>query len=65
MENNLSQLSLWAQSYLSDLIKLLIVLVSNITLTTACHAAGFELTGLVQRMDHYFISFISINYIAL
>lgn len=65
MENNVSQLSLWAQSYLSDLIKLLIVLASNITLPTAWHTAGFELTGLVQRMDCYFISFISINYIVL
>lgn len=65
MKNNLSQLSLWAQSYLSDLIKLLIMLASNITLPTARCTAGFELTGLVQRMDRYFISFISINYIVL
>lgn len=65
MENNVSQLSLWAQSYLSDLIKFPIVLASNITLPTARHTAGSELAGLVQRMDRYFISFISINYIAL
>lgn len=65
MKNNLSQLSLWAQSYLSDLIKCPIMLASNITLPTARCSAGFELTGLVQRMDRYFICFISINYTVL
>lgn len=65
MKNNLSQLSLWAQSYLSDLIKLPIMPASNITLPTAHCSAGFELTGLVQKMDRYFISFISINYTVL
>lgn len=65
MKNNLSQLSLWAPSYLSDLIKLLIMLARNVTRPPARRTAGFELTGLVQRMDRYVISFISINYTVL